>query len=55
MKVLRPNRMAPKLDATLSTDVSNCFESKTYPGPVIGDSAPSRLAANALSQVKMDG
>ena len=40
--------MKPNEDVTLSTETLNCFASNVYPGPTIGDSVPSRLAANAL-------
>lgn len=53
MKHPNPSRIAPNDDATSSTLTPNWFESNTYPGPTMGDSAPSRVAANALIFVWM--
>lgn len=53
MKHANPSKIDPKLDATVSTDTPNWLDKSTYPGPTIGDNAPSREAANALCDFRL--
>ena len=48
MKTPKPSRRKPKVEVTSSIDILNCWERRTYPALARGESAPSRLATNAL-------
>ncbi len=54
MKHPSPSKIEPNPEAIVSTLVPNCLDNNTYPGPTIGDNAPSNDAVKALHGISGD-